>query len=105
MLLILVSSVTCSPFISDYTVPYSSHSCVRVAAASSESAVEVIDPAQAVVDGLVDRDEEGEGRGQLHPLAQLLVAPVEAAQPLGQVPSARPLQPVLQQLGLIGLVP
>lgn len=73
----------------------------------SVSTVEVIDSEQCVlvVDGLVDGNEEGEGGGQLDPAAQLLVAPVEAAQSLCQVPPACPLQSILQQLGLIGLVP
>lgn len=73
----------------------------------SMSTVEFIDFEQCVLvlNGLVDSDEEGEGGGQLHPTAQLLVAPVEAAQPLCQVPSACSLQCILQQLGLIGLVP
>ena len=75
--------------------------------ASGESAAEVIDPAEAVtvLDGPVDSDEEGEGRGQLHPAAQFLVAPVEATQPLSQVAAPGTLQTVLQQLGLVGLVP
>lgn len=75
--------------------------------ALSVSTAKVVDPAQSVlvVDGLVDCDDEGEGGGQLNPSAQLLVAPVEAAQPLSQVPSACLLQSVLQQLGLIGLIP
>lgn len=86
-----ICSVTLSTFIS----------------ALSVSTVEVIDSEQCVlvVDGLVDCDEKGEGGGQLNPTAQLLVAPVEAAQPLSQVPSACSLQSILQQLGLIGLVP
>lgn len=69
--------------------------------------VEVIDPAQPifVVDGLVDCNEEGEGRRKLHPAAQLLVAPMEAAEPLSQVPPACTLKSILQQLGLVGLVP
>lgn len=49
-----------------------------------------------VVDGLVDSDEEGESRGKLHPTAQLLMAPVEAAQLLCQVPPAGTLQSILQ---------
>ncbi len=75
--------------------------------ALSVSTVEVVDPAQCilVVDGLVNGDEEGEGRWQLNPLTQLLVAPVEATQPLSQIPSACSLQSILQHLGLIGLVP
>lgn len=75
--------------------------------ASGESAAEVIDPAEAVtvLDGPVDSDEEGEGGWQLHPAAQFLVAPVEAAQPLSQVAAPGTLQTILQQLGLVGLVP
>lgn len=71
------------------------------------STVEIVDPAQPifVVNGLVDCDEKGEGRRQLHPAAQLLVAPMEAAQPFSQIPSASSLQSILQQLGLIELVP
>lgn len=73
----------------------------------SVSTIEIIDSKQCilVVDGLMHCDEKGEGRGQLNPAAQLLVAPVEASQLLSQVPSACSFQSILQQLGLIVLVP
>lgn len=58
-----------------------------------------------VAHSLVDRDEKGERGGQLNPSAQLLVTPVEAPQPLSQVQSACTLQCILQQLGLVGLIP
>lgn len=68
---------------------------------------EVVDAFQRllVADGLVDGDDEGERRRKLHPLTQSLVTPVEAAQTLGQVPPPGPLQPVLQDPGLVGPVP
>lgn len=58
-----------------------------------------------VAHGLVDSYQEGERWGQLNPLAQLLVTPVEAVELLSQVQPARTLQRALQQLGLVGLVP
>lgn len=85
--------------------------CIRTTdtatAVLSESSVEVVDPAKSVlvVDGFVDCDEEGEGRGKLHSFAQLLVTPVETVQSLSQVTSTCSLQSILEQLGLIGLVP
>lgn len=69
--------------------------------------IEVIDLLECilVVHGLVDSYQEGESRGQFNLLAELLVTPVEAAQPLRQIQSASTLHCVLQQLGLVGLVP
>lgn len=48
------------------------------------TAIEHINPAQCVlvVYGLVDSNDEGEGRGQLDSAAELLVTPVQAAQSL-----------------------
>jgi len=73
----------------------------------SESTAEVVDSAQCVLvaNGLIDCDDEGESRGKLNSFAQLLVTPVEAVQFLSQIASAGPLQSILQQFGLIGLVP
>lgn len=69
--------------------------------------IQVIDLLECILvaHGLVHSYQEGEGRGQLNPLAQLLVTPVEAVQLLRQVQSASALHCALQQLGLVGLVP
>lgn len=79
----------------------------RVYLALILSPVEVIDSVQPifVVEGLVDCDEEGERRGKLNPVTQLLVAPVEAAQSLSQVLSSSSLQSILEQFSFIGFVP
>lgn len=53
----------------------------------------------------MDGNDERERRGKLHLLAQLLVTPVETPQLLSQIPSACLLQAILQQLGLVRLVP
>lgn len=70
-------------------------------------AIKHIYPSQGifVVYGLMDGNDEGEGRGQLDSAAELLVTPVQAAQSLGQVTTARTLKTVLQKLGFVRFVP
>lgn len=71
------------------------------------TAIKHINPAQGVlvVYGLVDSNDEGEGRGQLDSAAELLVTPVQAAQSLSQITTARTLKTILQKLGFVRFVP
>lgn len=71
------------------------------------TAIKHINPAQGilVVYGLVDGNDEGEGRGQFDSAAELLVTPMQAAQSLSQITTARPLKTVLQKLGFVRFVP
>lgn len=61
------------------------------------STIEIINPPEPllVMDGLVHSNKKREGRGQLHPAAQLLVSPVKAMYLLSQIPSACSLQSIL----------
>lgn len=71
------------------------------------TAIKLIDSSKGllVIYSLVNSYEKGEGRGQLDPAAEFLVAPVKTAQPLSQVSTSSTLQSILQHFSLIRLIP